>query len=171
MNINKIKYDPCGKFQIRLGSHSDKWLKYQPENDQPLKEVNFDTNASIFDEKTFLKIKNYFKDQEYVKIPLSQLEFPIGIYKPEGGWRPRTWYLGETSCRHGNPVWECLIYSGFLSKNGEPAGYSGLISANYIPSERAIAIHSVRYLKVIKELYTSETNARKYNFFRSKENS
>jgi hypothetical protein len=110
----------------------------------------------ILDKKTFLKIKDYFKDQKYIKVPLSQLDSPIGIYKPKNGWKARTWYLGETSCRHGNPVWKCLIYSGFLSKNGEPAGYSGLISASYIPSERAISISSVRYLKVIKELYTSD---------------
>lgn len=81
---------------------------------------------------------------------------PKGIYPPKGGWEEQTWYLVEVSCRLGNPIHRSLFYSGFLDSEGNPAGYSGALAANYADDERPLKLHQLRYLKVIRVLLTKE---------------
>jgi len=74
---------------------------------------------------------------------------------PDGGWEPLTWYLVNVSLNSNNPIHIKFLYTGFLDKNGNPSGYSGLSSTNYIDNEPS-SYHGVYYLKVIKRLFSDE---------------
>jgi hypothetical protein len=87
------------------------------------------------------------------------MEFPKGIFPPEGGWRPHTWYLVDVSVKYGNPVHRALMYTGFLNgKDGQPGGYHGIFSANVAPIDHGDVgtIYSYRYIKAIKVIVTEE---------------
>jgi len=73
---------------------------------------------------------------------------------PEGGWKPHCWYLVEASCRTSNPIFAALLFTGFLSDNGQPAGYSFVMAAN---GGDPTSVNSFLYIRPIRELYdTSE---------------
>ncbi len=58
-----------------------------------------------------------------------------GIFKPDGGWVPSTWYIVHVKATMGNVVYRALLFTGFLDKNGDPAGYSGVMAVNYADDE------------------------------------
>lgn len=72
-----------------------------------------------------------------------------GIHRPEGGWKPSTWYLIKKSHGASNPVHHGLLYTGFLDSNGDPAGYSGVININCAPSSSSEDFFEVRDLYFI----------------------
>ena len=69
------------------------------------------------------------------------------IIPPESGWEAQSWYLVEVSWFPENPVHPKLFFTGFLTSQGQPAGY------NFIADdERIYQIHEVYYLKAIREV-------------------
>ena len=76
------------------------------------------------------------------------------IIPPKDGWEAQSWYLIEVSFFPGNPVHPKLFYTGFLTSQGQPAGY------NYLADdERLYQIHEVYYMKAIRQLISkSEWN-------------
>lgn len=76
-----------------------------------------------------------------------------GIKRPKKGWKAHTWYRVLLSVRSNNPVFEGLLYTGFLNEEGEPSGYRAIISST-TPSKCYIEYNDVYYLKVVKKLFT-----------------
>lgn len=76
----------------------------------------------------------------------------LDISPPKGGWKAKTWYLVEASVSTGNPVHECILFTGFLNDKGNPCGYSGIHQSNCFPSGDT-SISNYKYIKVIRELY------------------
>jgi hypothetical protein len=77
------------------------------------------------------------------------------IFPPINGWKEHTLYLVDVSMNAGNPMHKALFYSGFL-QDGWPCGYNGITSMIPSNDEGPREIHSVYYMKVIKELYTHD---------------
>lgn len=72
-----------------------------------------------------------------------------GIFPPEGGWKPHTYYAVDVAFRISNPVHRSLLYSGFLDDTGNPAGYGQIINPSYDHSE---PIGKAYFVRVIAEL-------------------
>ena len=69
---------------------------------------------------------------------------------PEGGWEKDTYYVCEVSIEYGNPIFEAIIYSGFLSMAQEPGNFSGVLSPlgynEYVP------LKDYKYIKAIRKI-------------------
>ena len=77
------------------------------------------------------------------------------VHAPEGGWKPRTWYLVDVSYFVGNPVHRSLFFTGFL-QDGKPCGYNCLIPLHGIHDEWPKEWTEVRYLKAIREVISED---------------
>ena len=71
---------------------------------------------------------------------------------PESGWKEHTWYRVNISMNANNPVFEGLLYTGFVN-DGKPEGYSLLMSGT-TPDE-TILYRELHYLEVVQELFTT----------------
>lgn len=71
------------------------------------------------------------------------------IIPPESGWEEHTLYYVEVAFNRGNPIHKSLFFSGFLSRNGEPAQYSQLWNPSY---EQTYKLSDIFYLKVLDKL-------------------
>ena len=71
-----------------------------------------------------------------------------------GGWEPSTYYVVEVCMNSGNPIFQDIFYSGFLTDNGYPNGYNRLFD-----SEREIK--DVLYLRAIRKIDKNITNQSK----------
>ena len=77
-----------------------------------------------------------------------------GIFPPDEGWEPHTWYLVAVSFKYTNPVHMSLFHSGFLNDEGKPHGYNCLIPLIGVSSgDHVSGIREARYLRVIRILY------------------
>jgi hypothetical protein len=79
-----------------------------------------------------------------------------GIFAPVGGWIEHSYYVVELSVTRNNPVWQCLLYTGFLGTYGEPGGYSGFITHGGSDGDSAIDYDRVHYLKPLFHLTKQE---------------
>jgi len=67
------------------------------------------------------------------------------IIPPKDGWKQKTYYIIECAFSKTNVIHKSILYSGFLH-NGEPSGYSFIISAGY---ENIKSFHEAFYIKVL----------------------
>ena len=67
---------------------------------------------------------------------------------PEGGWEENTHYVCEVSKDYGNPVFEAILYSGFLTKNLEP----GSISSVFTLYDEYTPLKVFKYIKAIRKI-------------------
>ena len=72
------------------------------------------------------------------------------IHTPIDGWKERTWYLCDVAFSSTNPVHSIMYFTGFLTEDGKPSGYSHLHSLN---SETNFSIGEVFYLNPIRILH------------------
>ena len=80
--------------------------------------------------------------------------WPKTVTAPEGGWKERTWYIVSCSFATANPLHNCLLYTGFLDKEGVPGGYSGVMPLNYAASSHT-SWNEVREIHFVRELCDS----------------
>ena len=68
-------------------------------------------------------------------------------------WAEHTWYRAYVSVSSGNPIFEALVYSGFLSTQNKrtPSGYSGWTTANNIGENCLSKLH---YMQIKEKLFT-----------------
>ena len=83
------------------------------------------------------------------------------VIPPVGGWEAHTWYLVDVEVFQGNPRHRSLFHVGFLCRdagNGVdlPASYSGLQSLNDAGMEDYIRLERVKYLRVVKRLFSEK---------------
>lgn len=72
------------------------------------------------------------------------------ILPPDGGWKPRTYYVVDVAYRATNPVHRAVFYSGFLH-NGHPSGYNSVWCATYEVGD-VYSINECYYLKAVSEI-------------------
>lgn len=75
------------------------------------------------------------------------------IHPPKDGWEKQTYYIAEVSWSDQNPIYRAIFRCGFLTKDGEPSGYSGIMG---LDMEDAGDYADLRYLKIIKRLFSAE---------------
>ena len=75
---------------------------------------------------------------------------------PEGGWEERAYYTVEVSGGKGNPIFLGILYTGFLSKEGTPQGYSGIFNPTMEPE--FLPLHHFQYIKAISKIDVSIPN-------------
>ena len=82
------------------------------------------------------------------RVPLGRLAEASYKEIPDGGWKEHTLYEVRVAWSRNNPVYTCLMYSGFLSE-GQPAGYACLWSptAHETPEWRALW-----YLEIVQDM-------------------
>ena len=76
------------------------------------------------------------------------------IVPPEGGWQEHTWYLVLVSWGKGNPVHYGIMFTGFLDRDGEPGGYSGITPIRYIednPFQKAYYLKAMKILLDVRD--------------------
>ena len=73
---------------------------------------------------------------------------------PEGGWEENTYYVCEVSRDYGNPVFEAIIYSGFLTNDFEPGFYSRV----FIVYNQYTRLKDFKYMKVIRKIDMTTPN-------------
>ena len=76
----------------------------------------------------------------------------ISVSPPKGGWKAETWYRVRVSMNITNPVFDAVLYTGFL-KDGLPSAYSGIMSAS-TPIGDEIPYNSIYYMAKVEELFT-----------------
>lgn len=82
------------------------------------------------------------------------------IIPPADGWEPHTWYLVDVEVFEGNPRHRALFFSGFTegpgahAGSGQPGNYNGIQALNYAGGEDAIPIQRVKYLRVVRRLFS-----------------
>lgn len=81
------------------------------------------------------------------------------VIKPLGGWEPHTWYLVDVEVFDGNPRHRSLFFSGFTkgpggNGDGTPGNYNGVQSINSAGMEDSIPIKRVKYLRVVRRLFS-----------------
>ena len=77
-----------------------------------------------------------------------------GIFPPEGGWLPNTWYACEVKMFLHNPKHRHLFFTGSLNgKNEQPGGYHGGFPVNYCPSHSAEDIYHLKDYYYLKALF------------------
>ena len=96
------------------------------------------------EKKTMLK---YDTNLPSVCIPKQE----AGIQTPPGGWEPSTYYVVQMSMSTNNPLFLAILYTGFLSEKGNPAGYSTLFPVS-TPKDNHIEFGQVHYLKPLQKL-------------------
>ena len=69
---------------------------------------------------------------------------------PEGGWEKDTYYVCEVSRDYGNPIFEAILYSGFLNTALEPGGYSGVFSP--LMDQKFRPLNHFKYMKAIRKI-------------------
>jgi hypothetical protein len=82
--------------------------------------------------------------------PAKKTFVPLDAATP---WKARTWYRARISTTSTNPIFDAIVFSGFLNR-GVPAGYSGFTPANYIDSVHSKNISQLHYLELTAELFT-----------------
>jgi len=65
------------------------------------------------------------------------------IIKPDGGWKPQTYYVVEAAFTHSNPIHRYIFFSGFINSKGDPSGY------NEIYGTEGASYSSVHYIKAV----------------------
>ena len=75
---------------------------------------------------------------------------------PEGGWEERSYYVVEVSGGKGNPIFLGILYTGFLSKDGRPQGYSGIFNPTMEPE--FLPLHHFQYIKAVNKINVSIPN-------------
>lgn len=69
---------------------------------------------------------------------------------PKGGWELQSHYVVEVSMGHGNPIFQAILYTGFLNgPNNTPGGYSGIFIGT---SESHPDIRKFMYIKAIRKI-------------------
>lgn len=76
------------------------------------------------------------------------------ILTPAEGWKPDTIYLVKVAWNKANPIHEAILQTGFISEEGEFAGYCRIWHNTYDYAENANEAH---YLEVIKTLHQKGT--------------
>lgn len=130
---------------------ADGWVKMHHNRKEIVAIMHNEVNGSVITEQELNLIKDQLASDHEV-IPVTNLQYPIGIFPPEGGWQEQTWYLCEVSYRYGNPVHKCLFYTGFLNKEGRPNGYNSIIQINGGRDSGFLEISDARYLKALAPL-------------------
>jgi len=70
-------------------------------------------------------------------------------------WKPHTWYRVYASVSVVNPIFEALVYSGFLNGSCDtPGDYSGWTASNCIDADNHLC--ELHYVEVKQELFTCE---------------
>lgn len=75
---------------------------------------------------------------------------------PEGGWEENTYYVCEVSREYGNPIFLGILYTGLLSKDGRPQGYSGIFNPTMEPE--FLPLHHFQYIKAVNKINVSIPN-------------
>jgi hypothetical protein len=68
-------------------------------------------------------------------------------------WKELTWYRAKVARSSANPIFDALIFTGFLS-DGKPNGYSGWTPTNRI--ENHDGLNGLYYLEVGEPLFTAK---------------
>ena len=76
-----------------------------------------------------------------------------GVHKPEGGWKEHTWYLCLGAFSTTNPIHEVVMCVGFVDDEGNPSGYSSLLS---VTGGDKLNFNSLYFLQPIEELHTEK---------------
>ncbi len=79
---------------------------------------------------------------------------------PEGGWENKTHYVCEVSKDYGNRIFEVILYSGFLSRELEPEGFSGIFSP--FLHNKVVPLTEFRYIKAIRKIDMTILNKGKH---------
>lgn len=75
---------------------------------------------------------------------------------PLEGWEENSYYVVEVSRGKGNPIFLGILYTGFLSKTGEPQGYSGIF--NPTTETKFSRLSYFQYIKAIRKIDVSIPN-------------
>ena len=70
---------------------------------------------------------------------------------PEGGWEENTLYICEVSRDYGNPIFEAILYSGFLNTALEPSLFAGSVFSPLM-SQKFRPLNYFKYMKVIHKI-------------------
>lgn len=81
-----------------------------------------------------------------------------GIFTPVGGWKPSTYYVVEVKYRSNNFLHRKIFYSGFISKNGDPAGYNQFFEGNDDGATYNTEIQKVYYARALYEIQLTIEN-------------
>lgn len=75
---------------------------------------------------------------------------------PEGGWEPQSYYVVEVSTSPNNPIFEAILYTGFLNAifldntKSYPREYSGIFNPSIKPE--FMPMKNFQYIKVIRKI-------------------
>lgn len=73
---------------------------------------------------------------------------------PKEGWKESSYYVVEVSKGNGNPVFQAILYTGFLNRpKNTPGGYSGVFNPTMEPTFQE-DINTFYYIKAIREIDT-----------------
>lgn len=100
----------------------------------------------------------HMKDNWLTKVDKSQVSVPIvpenrGVFPPEGGWKPQTYYAVDVAFCSANVVHRAIFYSGHLCR-GEPGSGNQVWNPTYDDVEE---LGTTYYLRVIAELGDRKT--------------
>lgn len=87
-----------------------------------------------------------------LKNKLNECPTEKGIFPPEGGWKEKTVYLVQVSMRPTNPVFKCLLHTGFIFKEGKYKGLFGGYCEIWANTCDQTDASKVYYLEPIQEL-------------------
>ena len=75
---------------------------------------------------------------------------------PKRGWEENSYYVVEVSVGKGNPIFLGILYTGFLSKDGIPQGYSGVFNPTMEPE--FLPLSHFQYIKSVNKINVSIPN-------------
>ena len=70
---------------------------------------------------------------------------------PEGGWEENTYYVCEVSKDYGNPIFEAIVYSGFLNTSTEPSQFAKFLLSHSM-DQVLRPLNYFKYMKVIRKV-------------------